>query len=343
MNVCLAGCGSISKCHLAAIEKMKENGANLVAVCDIVKEKADKAAEKFGCKAYYSYNEMLENEDADVVHICTPHYLHVDMAIKALAKNINVVLEKPCATSSEELKRLEAAADCSDSQLAVCFQNRYNPTTVFAKNFILSGEYGSVTGARAFVTWNRDKEYYSLGEWRGTRSMECGGVLINQAIHTHDLLMYLIGKDTYSVDGKIANFHLKNHIEVEDTACVYFTFTDSTRAVYYATTAAGVNSSPLIDIYFENAALRIEDDCVFLIDKKSGSHKLLFNNKQQDSVFVGKKEWGGGHFVLISEFYDCIKNKKHFPIDVRQAGRAVTELLAAYESSEKNETIYLSR
>ena len=110
MNICLVGCGGISRCHLAAIDSMKKDGAKLVAVCDIVPERAEKTAEKFGCKAYTDYDEMINNEAADVVHICTPHYLHVDMAVKALNININVVLEKPCATSVEGVKQLEEAS-----------------------------------------------------------------------------------------------------------------------------------------------------------------------------------------------------------------------------------------
>ncbi len=339
MNICLVGCGGISKCHLAAIDSMKTDGANLIAVCDIIPERAERAAREFGCKAYTDYDEMINCEAADVIHICTPHCLHVDMAVKALGKNINVVLEKPCATSVEGVKQLEEAAVKSSAQIAVCFQNRYNPSTVFLKELIDSGVYGEICSARAFLTWKRDADYYNADEWRGTKDKECGGVLINQAIHTHDLMMYLLGKETFSIDASVSNFHLKNEIEVEDSANVFFKFTDGTRAVYYATTAAGVNSNPLIDFnYPDKVTLRLEGDNVFLI--KNGVLEHLFSENQQKKS-TGKKEWGSGHSGLIADFYDCVKTGRHFAIDIKQAKRAVIELIAAYESSEKNDTVYL--
>ena len=339
MNICLVGCGGISRCHLAAIDSMKKDGANLVAVCDIVPERAEKIAEKFGCKAYTDYDEMINNEAADVVHICTPHYLHVDMAVKALNKKINVVLEKPCATSVEGVKQLEEAAKNSSAQIAVCFQNRYNSSSIFAKELIDSGVYGEIQSARAFLTWKRDADYYNADAWRGTKDKECGGVLINQAIHTHDLMMYLLGKETLCVDASVSNFHLKDEIEVEDSANVFFRFTDGTRAVYYATTAAGVNSQPLIDFNFpEKTTLRLEGSNIFLI--KDGSVEVLFSENEQKKG-GGKSEWGSGHSGLIADFYDCVKTGRRFSIGVEQAKRAVLELLAAYESSDKKETVYL--
>ena len=340
MNICLVGCGGISKCHLAAIDSMKSDGANLIAVCDIIPERAENAARKFGCKAYTDYDEMINCEAADVVHICTPHYLHADMAVKALSKNINVVLEKQCATSYDELKRLEKAADASSAQIAVCFQNRYNPSTVFMKKTIEDRIYGDIYSARAFLSWKRDEDYYNADDWHGTKEKECGGVVINQSIHTLDLLTYLLNKETYSVDAKVSNFHLKNEIEVEDTASAYFKFTDGTRAVFYATTAAGVNSDPLIDInYPDKVTLRLEGDSVYLIN--SDGYKLIFSEKNQEKEFVGKKEWGNSHCRLIADFYDCVKTGRPFPIDAYSAGRAVYDLLAVYESSEKDETIIL--
>lgn len=340
MNICLVGCGGISRCHLAAIDSMKNEGINLLAVCDNVKEKAEAAALKYGCKAYSDYDEMINSEAADVIHICTPHYLHVDMAVKALNKNINVIMEKPCATSFEEIKKLEDACKVSSAQLGVCFQNRLNASTEFMKSVVDSGKYGEIVSARALFSWKRDADYYAADAWRGTKDKECGGVLINQAIHTHDLLTYLVGKETLSVDATVSNFHLKDEIEVEDTASIFLRFTDGTRAVYYATNAGGVNASPLIDInYPDKVTLRLEGDCVYLLD--SEGLKLLFSEKEFKKNNVGKNEWGNSHNKLITDFYDCVKTGRHFSIDVNEAKRAVAELLAAYESSEKNETVYL--
>lgn len=337
MKVNLVGCGGISKCHLSAIAFLKNKNVQLTAVADIVPERADKTANDNCCKAYYSYIEMLENEKPDVVHICTPHYLHVDMAVEALGRGINVVLEKPCGTSVENLKRLIEAEKASDAKLAVCFQNRYNPSVVFAKSIIDSKKYGEVKSARAMVTWRRDEDYYNADAWRGTWEQECGGVLINQAIHTHDLMQYLCGKETACVEGRISNFHLKDTIEVEDTASAYFTYTDGSRAVYFATNAAGANSNPIVEVCCDDATIRVEGSSVY---KVSDTVDQLFT-QSEEAEFVGKKEWGDSHTHLISDFYDCIMNGKQFEIDAKEASRAVYELLAVYESSHCGKTIYM--
>ncbi|MBQ8782994.1 MAG: Gfo/Idh/MocA family oxidoreductase [Clostridia bacterium] len=337
MKINLVGCGGISKCHLNAINVLKDKDIELTAVADIVPERADRAAQDNNCRAYYDYIEMLDNEKPDVVHICTPHYLHVEMAVEALKRNINVVLEKPCGTSADGLKQLIKAEEKSNGKVAVCFQNRYNSSVVFAKELIESKKYGDVKSARAVVTWRRDEDYYNADEWRGTWAQECGGVLINQAIHTHDLMQYLCGKTTDTVEGHISNFHLKETIEVEDTASVYFTYTDGSRAVYFATNAAGSNSDPIVEITCEKAVVRVEGSTVYKIDNGA---QVIFSQKSE-SDFVGKKEWGDSHTHLISDFYDCVRADKPFFINAKEASRAVYELLAVYESSKSGKTIVM--
>lgn len=337
MKVNLVGCGGISKCHLNAINLLKDKGAELTAVADIVTEKADRKAKENSCKSYYDYKTMLDSEKPDVVHICTPHYLHVDMAVEALKRDINVVLEKPCGTSVEGLKQLVEAESKSNGKVAVCFQNRYNPSVVFAKRLIETEKFGKVKSARAVVTWKRDEDYYGADPWRGTWAQECGGVLINQAIHTHDLMQYLCGKTTKTVVGHISNYHLKDFIEVEDTASVYFTYDDGSRSVYFATTAAGANSDPMIEIFCEDAVIRVEGGSVYKI--ANGIEPIFSQNPDND--FVGKKEWGDSHTHLISDFYDCINNGSDFCVNAKEAARVVYELLAVYESSKTGKTIVM--
>lgn len=338
MKVCLIGCGGISRVHLSAVDKLKNDGAVLSAVCDIVIQKAEAVSEKFGCNAYSDYKEMISCENPDIVHICTPHYLHSEMAVYCLERDINVVLEKPCATSVENLSALYKAQRKSRAKSAVCFQNRYNPSVVFAKNLIDSRKYGDVISARAVLTWKRDADYYNADSWRGTLDCECGGVLINQAVHTHDLLKYLSGKQTLCIDASVSDFHLKDVIEVEDTASVLFTFDDGTRAVYYATTAYGISADPLVDIAFEDGVLRVEGKNVYYISD-SGTDILFSENNDKD--VIGKKEWGDSHFKLIKEFYNCVRSDSAFSLDVFEGGKVIEELLAVYKSSDDKRRVYL--
>ena len=183
-RVALVGCGSISGNHLGGILAA---GQTVCALCDIDPAQAKKKAEKFGlteAEIYTDYTEMLDCEKPDAVHICTPHYLHAPMIIEALGRNIHVLCEKPLCISIEQLEKIREAAGISSAQLGVCHQNRWKPSMKELRRLAQVG----VKGAFGSVVWNRDEDYYKSGAWRGSWAEEGGGVMINQALHTLDLL-----------------------------------------------------------------------------------------------------------------------------------------------------------
>lgn len=134
MKVAIVGCGNVSKNHFAAIENIPS--VQIVATVDIIAERAQEKAEKYGAKAYTDFDEMLMAEKPECVHIATPHYLHTEMAIKALESGAHVFVEKPCSTSVEEADRLIDAMNRTGRQVGVCFQNRYNSSTITMKKLI---------------------------------------------------------------------------------------------------------------------------------------------------------------------------------------------------------------
>lgn len=332
MKAAVIGCGNISKMHFIALSNNPE--AEIIAVADIKPERADEMAEKYGAKAYYSFDELLEAEAPDVVHICTPHYLHTEMAIKALGKGINVLTEKPCSTNTEEVEALRKAMTESGKQVGVCFQNRYNSAVQNAKRIIVSGSMGRVKAVRAFVTWFRDKEYYS-DDWHGTLDKECGGVLINQAIHTVDLVQYFGGK-CRSLDAHISNDSLKGVIEVEDTASVRMELDGGVTAVLYATTAYTENSDVFIEILTENGKLRLEGEKLFVLDVSGKTTEIQCDS---EIVYHGESYWGSGHSALINDFYDCLKNGRKFEIDAFEGGHAAKIVAASYKSAQTDQAI----
>ena len=123
MRVSVVGCGAISRNHLKVLKGLK--GTVISSVVDTKKDRADAAAKKYGCKAYYDFDTMLKEDKPDCIHICTPHYLHVPMAVAALEKGIHVLCEKPCAITENELAELRKAQDESSANFGVCYQNRY--------------------------------------------------------------------------------------------------------------------------------------------------------------------------------------------------------------------------
>lgn len=332
MKVAVIGCGGISSMHLKALSDNPDT--EIVAVADIKPERADKAAEEYGAKAYYDFDELLKNEELDSIHICTPHFLHTDMAIKALEKGINILTEKPCSVSIGEIETLRKAQEESGKQVGVCFQNRYNNCVLRAKEIIASGKLGRMLCARAFVTWSRGTDYYS-DDWHGTLEKECGGVLINQSIHTLDLIQYLCGK-CKKVTAHVSNDHLKGTIEVEDNASVLMELESGITAMMYATTAYAENSDVLIEITFENGKLRFEGDRLYSVDKNGNISEAC---ERPEAVYHGQSYWGVGHSILINDYYDCLKTGRKFSIDAFEGGNAARLVFACYESSQKGESV----
>ena len=334
MRVSVVGCGMISRNHLRVLRSIKS--IEISSVVDIKKDRADTAAAKYGCKAYYDFETMLNEDKPDSIHICTPHYLHVPMAVAALEKGIHVLCEKPCAITEEGLAVLRNAQKSSNAAFGVCFQNRYNESVTAVKKLIDKKIYGRVVSVRAFVHWCRNADYYS-DDWHGSLLKEGGGVTVNQAIHTQDLIRYLIGSDAASVTAHTFNDHLKNVTEVEDTVHALFTYENGAAALFNATTAFTDNTPVQIDIICKRGTLRIEGNNAYVI--LLGKVKKLRLKKATD--FIGKSYWGNGHAPLIKDFYAHIEKGLPFPLDAFEAGKAVEEFLAIYKSAQSGEKVYL--
>lgn len=334
MKVAVIGCGGISKLHLMALNNNPD--AEIVAVADIKPERADKKAAEYGAKAYYDFDELLENEELDCIHICTPHYLHTPMALKALSKGLHVLTEKPCSVTADEVDALRKAQKESGKQVGICFQNRYNACVQQVKELIEGGSMGKVLSVRAFVTWSRGESYYS-DDWHGTLEKECGGVLINQAIHTVDLVQYFGGR-CKSLVAHASNDHLQGVIEVEDTVSALLTLENGVNAIFYATTAHAEDSPVFIEVALEKGKLRIEGEKLYKFDENGAVEEIVSN---PETVYHGKHYWGNGHSALIADFYDCINNNRPFTIDAFDGGHAAKIVCACYESAAENKTVEL--
>ncbi len=325
-RVAVVGCGAICGNHINGI---LSSGQKICALCDIDQSHAVTAAEKFSLdtKIYTDYIGMLDTERPDSVHICTPHYLHAEMCIEALKRNINVLCEKPLCTSRGELDAVSEAAKRSSATLGVCHQNRYEAS--IHKLYELAGD--DPVGAVGIVAWKRDADYYSSADWRGKWETEGGGVMINQALHTLDLMQWICGMPV-SVTAHIANDHLKGEIEVEDTATALFETEDGRRLNFFATTAAGASFPAQLHIRKADGTRLYADTSVVT----ENSVPVDFDNGGSEQI--GKAVWGKGHALLIQDFYSHISNATRFSIDAEEGGKVIRLILAMYESNgEKTE------
>lgn len=319
------GCGAISGNHINAIIG---SGNKICALCDILPEHAQEKIEKFeldNVPIYTDYVELLEKEKPDSIHICTPHYLHAEMVIAALSRGIHVLCEKPLAINMEQLHAVLAAEEASTAQLGVCQQNRYEPRMLWLMDYIK--EHGVKSGL-GIVSWKRDAKYYASGPWRGKILEEGGGVMINQALHTLDLLQHLCGMPTH-VTAHTSNDYHKDCIEVEDTATAHFELPDGMMCHFYGTTAATADLPVQLQFVTMDKVRVIAGNDFVLLNGKP----VEIEDTRDHANLVGKTVWGTGHAILIRDFYNCITEGRPFRVSGKEAAKVVRLILSMYQSN----------
>ena len=191
LRIALIGAGGIAQnAHIPAYEKM--DNVEIVGVCDIIEEKAQKAADRLGVDfACTDYKKIFEIPNLDAIDICTPNYLHSIIAVEALEKGINVFCEKPDAVSVAEAERMKAAAEKSGKTLMVMRNNRYLEMSSYLKKYINDGKMGEIYAARC--GWQRRRGIPGKGGWFTTKEQSGGGPLIDLGVHMIDLSIWLMG------------------------------------------------------------------------------------------------------------------------------------------------------
>lgn len=248
----LIGCGRIAERHAAQIKSFGQ----LVAVCDIVQEKAERFAAKFDVNSYIEIDELLQHEkEIDVAVVCSPNGLHASHSIKALRAGCHVLCEKPMAISVKDCDEMIAEAKKANRILFAVKQNRFNPPVVAVKEAIDKGILGKVYSIQLSCFWNRNADYY-VNSWKGTKDLD-GGTLFTQFSHFIDLLYWMIGdvSDAYALT---ANLGHKNIIEFEDTGVVAVKFSNGALGtVNYTVNSYGKNMEGSLTIFAEKGTVKI--------------------------------------------------------------------------------------
>ena len=326
-RVGLIGCGGISAVHAHVLRELENT--DLIACADVIPERSA----RYGCAAYADWREMLDREKPDAVHLCTPHSLHPVMAAEAASRGIAVFTEKPPAIDLAGWEQVKAAA--RRVPVGVCFQNRFHPHIQTCKRFLREGTYGALQGMRAFVTWNRTAQYYAAADWKGKWATEGGGALINQAIHTLDLLIGFLGMPDQA-EAMMGNHRLRGAIEVEDTAEIYLRRGD-VPALLYASNAYSQDAPVMLELHFAGAVVRLEGDVMTI---------LRDGQKQEipcvtDPV-IGRSYWGAGHKACIAAFYRSIETGAPYPNDPASCEATMQTLLSLYDQCRMGDTLLSS-
>jgi UDP-N-acetyl-2-amino-2-deoxyglucuronate dehydrogenase len=252
LKIIIIGCGRIGNRHAKHIKTYCE----LVAVCDVIKEKADSLGKEYNTSVFYSIEKLLNsNIECDVVAICTPNGLHAKHSIMSLDKGFNVLCEKPLGINVSECGEMLKAAEHNNRRLFAIKQNRFNPPVEAVKTAIDSGKLGKILSVQLSCFWNRNEDYYK-DSWKGTKNLD-GGTLYTQFSHFVDLLYWMIGdvKNTY---GFSRNSMHQEMIEFEDSGVVALEFYNGAiGTINYTVNSYGKNMEGSLTIFGEKGTVKI--------------------------------------------------------------------------------------
>lgn len=328
LKVAIVGCGRVSVMHFGSC-KLLSDMCELVACCDVKPDRADACAEKYGIRAYTDYKEMIKNEQLDAVHLCLPHYIHSSVAREFFAHGINVLCEKPMDISYEAALGAVEAAEKAGVLYGIVSQCRYNNAVRFVRSRLAEGRLGKILSATSTLTWSRSDDYYSESDWKGTWDKEGGGVIIDQAIHSIDLVNWLIDEEIKDISCSMANRGHKR-VFVEDTCDGLITYASGIRYGFYAMNNNATDEPIEIKLFCENGKVRFSYNDAY-IDYSDGTHGEA-HKESDDTSFDGAKEyWGEVHVKQIRQFYAAVRGLEPLEISGREALKTHALIMRLYE------------
>ncbi|MCL6518472.1 MAG: Gfo/Idh/MocA family oxidoreductase [Armatimonadetes bacterium] len=336
----IIGCGVIAPWHAGAVSRIPD--AELIAVCDIVPEKAEKIKNDFGAKYVYTdYKEMLKRDDIDIVSICTPSGMHADMGIDAALAGKHVMTEKPIDISLEKIDKLIQTCAEQKVKLACIFQRRTSPLWQLVKKTIDAGKLGKLVLGDAYLKYFRSQEYYDSAGWRGTWALDGGGALMNQGVHCVDLLRWIMGPiDT------IFGFadHLVRKIEVEDTSVAAIRFKNGAFGVLEGTTSVTPGMNHRLEFHGEKGTILVDGENIVRWDVP-GEDKQEVTKSLQDQVGNASSDPTAisqhGHQVQIADLIAAVKEDREPMVNGAEARHAVEVILAVYQSARTGQPVKL--
>ncbi len=339
----LIGCGMIAEFHTRAIQDIE--GADVVAVYDMVPERAARIAELAGggCRAYDDLDAMLAHPGLDVVSICTPSGAHMEPAVQVANAGKHVIVEKPLEITLPRCDAILDACEKNGVRLCAIFPSRFSPANRALKAAIDAGRFGTLTLGDTYVKWWRSQEYYDSGGWRGTWKLDGGGALMNQSIHNVDLLYWFMG-EVESITAHTATL-AHERIEVEDTAVAILKFRNGALGVIEAATSAFPGLLKRTEIHGDGGSARVEQDDIVLWsfrdeqpgDKEMASVKGAVSGGAADPRDISYV----GHREQISDFLAAIDEGRAPMVDGRDGRKSVEIIRAIYLSARTGKTVEL--
>lgn len=341
----IIGCGMIAKFHARAIADIPD--AKLIACFNRTAPKAEQLAAEFGGEATTDLEQMLARPDIDVVTICSPSGAHMEPCVAAAKAGKHVIVEKPLDVTIERCDAMIAACEHAGVKLATIFPSRFHQSSQLLKQAVDAGRFGKLVLGDAYVKWFRTQQYYDSGAWRGTWEFDGGGALMNQAIHSVDLLLWLMGP-AVEVMGHTAML-AHERIEVEDVATATVRFANGALGVIEATTAGYPGSLKKIELTGSAGTAILEEEDIIKWEFAEADP----NDEALRREMLGRTKTGGGaadpaaighhaHAALFRDMLEAIRDNRPPAIDGVEGRRSVELILAIYESAKTGKKITLA-
>jgi len=347
----IIGCGVIGPTHADALATLPT--AQLVAVADIEENRAVALAEKHGARPYIDVRRMLEQEQLDVVDVCTPSGMHGEHACMVMRSGRHVIVEKPMEISREAMDEMLTVRREVGVKLAVISQHRFDAATQQVHKLATAGAFGRLVLGTAQIPWWRSQKYYDSGAWRGGWALDGGGVLMNQSIHSIDLLQWLMGRVA-----RVTAYTdtLVHRMETEDVAAAILRFANGALGVISATTGAYPGVGTRIEVFGDKGSAVIENDELGFLhlarrDEEIGDYGIGAAERAKG----GQPDDGGSgaaadpkalavttHAEQIADMIRAIREGGTPLVDGEAARHPVEIILAIYESARTGKEVALS-
>jgi len=333
----------VGRSHCDAAYNSKN--ANLIAVCDLVDEKLESAKKAYdGVLTYKSFEEMLKNPDIDIVSIAVPSGLHAEFACLAMEHGKNVLVEKPIDITMENALKIEAARIKTGLKVGVIHQNRFNTVMKPVKEAVDNGKLGKLILGSFAVKWFRDQNYYDDGSgWKGTWAMDGGGSLMNQAVHTIDLMQWLMG-EVHSVTSLMGVY---NHdIETEDLTASLIKFKSGAVATFTSTTCCYPGICTDIQLYGDRGSVEIDGDALKLWkiigeDSFDETEMLETYGEGNGAAVALNPSLVLGHSVQVEDIISAVIEDREPLIVPMEAIKSVRIVTSIYESAKAGKEVIL--
>jgi predicted dehydrogenase len=331
IRIGLIGGGNISETHARAATQIA--GVEIAAIYGTNATKVDHLSRRYGGKAFLDLNEFFSHRPMDMVMLGSPSGLHASQGIEAVRHGLHVLTEKPMDITTARADVLIEAAEQTGVKVGVIFQDRLKPEIHELKQSICDGHLGKVTLVDARVKWYRPPEYYSGSRWRGTYALDGGGALMNQGVHTVDLLLWLFG-DVSSVQATIRT--AQHPIEVEDTVVAILEFANGPLCSLLATTAAYPGYPRRVEITGSEGTVILEDDRIVASNLRASKGTTPQHSIKDEGAASHVVNDVRGHKAILEDFIHAVEHNGTPACDAREGRKSIALIERIYRTARNS-------